>query len=58
MHVSLQSSLALHVAHFFTDIASTEDPTELSFKKGETLEILTNSDLWWEARKADGTKGS
>lgn len=43
---------------FFTDIASTEDPTELSFKKGETLEILTNSDLWWEARKADGTKGS
>ncbi|KAF9459216.1 hypothetical protein BDZ94DRAFT_1054751 [Collybia nuda] len=40
-----------------TDTASSEDPTELSFKKGEVLDILTKSDLWWEARKSDGTKG-
>jgi hypothetical protein len=40
------------------DTASTDDSTELSFKKGEILDILTKSDLWWEARKLDGTKGS
>jgi hypothetical protein len=40
------------------DTASSEDPTELSFKKGEVLDILTKSDLWWEARKLDGSKGS
>lgn len=42
----------------FTDTASPDDPTELTFRKGEILEILTKSDLWWEARKADGAIGS
>ncbi|KAF9459215.1 hypothetical protein BDZ94DRAFT_1054728 [Collybia nuda] len=41
----------------FAYTASPEDSIELSFKKGELLDILTKSDLWWEARKADGTKG-
>lgn len=40
------------------DTASPDDSTELSFKKGEVLEILTKSEQWWEARKLDGTKGS
>lgn len=40
------------------DTASPDDPTELSFKKYEILDILSKSDLWWEARKADGTQGS
>lgn len=40
------------------DNASSEDPRELSFKKGETIDILTKSDQWWEARKATGQKGS
>lgn len=46
------------IAHTITDTASSEDATELSFKKGEVLDILTKSDLWWEARKSDGTEGS
>jgi hypothetical protein len=41
-----------------TDTGSSEDLTELSFRKGEVLEILTKSDLWWEAKNSDGRKGS
>jgi hypothetical protein len=55
------NSLLFYVRSFTdatTDTASSEDPTELSFRKGEVLDILTKSDLWWEARKADGTRGS
>lgn len=40
------------------DSGSSDDPRELSFRKGEILDILTKSDMWWEARKSDGTKGS
>jgi hypothetical protein len=43
---------------FAIDTASPDDATELSFKKGEVLDILTKSEQWWEARKLDGTKGS
>jgi len=37
--------------------ASTEDPTELSFVKGEMLDILDKHGKWWQARKSDGTTG-
>ena len=40
-----------------TDSASPDDPNEISFAKGEILDILDNSGKWWQARKTDGTKG-
>jgi SH3 domain len=40
------------------DVANSLDPAELSFGRGEILEILDRSGKWWGARKADGSKGS
>ncbi|ORE04658.1 hypothetical protein BCV72DRAFT_307120 [Rhizopus microsporus var. microsporus] len=37
--------------------ANPEDPNELSFVKGETLEILNRTGNWWQARKSDGSIG-
>lgn len=37
--------------------ASPDDPNEISFGKGEMLDIVDNTGKWWQARKADGTKG-
>ncbi|KAJ7500999.1 hypothetical protein B0H11DRAFT_2275359 [Mycena galericulata] len=36
---------------------SRDDPNELSFLKGEILEIEDRAGKWWEAKKADGTFG-
>ena len=33
-------------------------PEELSFKKGDTFDVLDNSGRWWEVRKSDGTTGT
>ncbi|KAF8257069.1 hypothetical protein EI94DRAFT_82043 [Lactarius quietus] len=41
-----------------TDTASTDDPNEISFSKGEILVILEKSGSWWLAKKVDGTEGS
>ncbi|CAO3607749.1 unnamed protein product [Mucor hiemalis] len=43
---------ALHAYH-----ANPDDPNELSFDKGETLDIVDRNGNWWQARKADGTIG-
>ncbi|KAI0375438.1 hypothetical protein BV20DRAFT_960590 [Pilatotrama ljubarskyi] len=37
--------------------ASPDDPNEISFVKGDVLEILDKNGKWWQARKADGTVG-
>ncbi|CAG8636378.1 16672_t:CDS:2, partial [Racocetra persica] len=36
---------------------SPEDRTELSFVKGDYLDIASKEGKWWHARKADGTTG-
>jgi hypothetical protein len=34
-----------------------EDSDELSFKRGDILDIIDKSTTYWRARKADGTSG-
>jgi SHO1 osmosensor len=37
--------------------ANPDDQSELSFVKGEILDIADNKGKWWQARKADGSTG-
>lgn len=37
--------------------ASPDDPAEISFAKGEVLDIMDNNGKWWQARKEDGSTG-
>jgi SHO1 osmosensor len=39
-------------------VGNPADVAELSFKKGEILDIFDRSGKWWEVRKVDGSKGS
>jgi SHO1 osmosensor len=39
------------------DKASVQDPNELSFDKGEILEIVDRKGNWWQARKNNGAIG-
>lgn len=41
----------------YIDQGSPDDPAELSFEKGDMLEILDKRGNWWQARKEDGTTG-
>ena len=40
------------------DTAAATDPNELSFKKGEVLQIFDKSGKWWEAQTRSGKTGS
>ncbi|VDB84224.1 unnamed protein product [Peniophora sp. CBMAI 1063] len=37
--------------------ASADDPNEISFAKGEILDIIDKQGKWWQARRSDGTLG-
>jgi SHO1 osmosensor len=37
--------------------ANSEDPTEISFAKGEILDIVDKQGKWWQAKRADGSTG-
>lgn len=37
--------------------ANADDPTEISFSKGEVLDIVDNSGKWWQARRSTGETG-
>ena len=41
----------------YTYNASEDDPTEISFSKGDVLEIVDSSGKWWQARRANGELG-
>ena len=41
----------------YTYKASDDDPTEISFNKGDVLEIIDSSGKWWQARRANGELG-
>ena len=41
-----------------TDTADPDDPNELSFSKGEILDIFDKGGKWWQGQKVDGTIGS
>lgn len=40
------------------DTASPDDPNEISFSKGEVLDIVDKAGKWWQAKKSDGSVGS
>ncbi|KAH9962717.1 hypothetical protein BGW80DRAFT_1354088 [Lactifluus volemus] len=37
--------------------ASPDDPNEISFSKGEVMDIIDKTGKWWQARKDDGSVG-
>ncbi len=40
------------------DVAHPDDPTELSFKRGDIFEITEKSGLWWAVKTDDGERKS
>ncbi|WFD29359.1 Transmembrane osmosensor [Malassezia sp. CBS 17886] len=41
----------------YTYKASDDDPTEISFNKGDLLDIVDSSGKWWQAHRANGELG-
>ncbi|KAF8644996.1 hypothetical protein AX16_008151 [Volvariella volvacea WC 439] len=45
------------VLALFPYTASSSDPTEVSFQKGEVMQIIERTGKWWTVRKENGTIG-
>jgi hypothetical protein len=39
------------------DSAIPDDPNEISFHRGEILEVLERQGVWWQVKKGDGSVG-
>jgi SHO1 osmosensor len=55
--VSPNADYAYKATALYDYQANPDDQNELSFAKGETLDIADNKGKWWQARKADGSIG-
>ncbi|KAG8902885.1 Transmembrane osmosensor [Tulasnella sp. 403] len=52
-----ETGYAYRARALYAYTASPDDPNEISFAKGEMLDIADTSGKWWQAKKADGSTG-
>ncbi|KAK4701256.1 SHO1 osmosensor, partial [Phenoliferia sp. Uapishka_3] len=57
MEQGSQQDYILKAKALYSYSASPDDPNEISFTKGDVLDIIDNTGKWWQTRKADGTTG-
>ncbi|RIA91777.1 hypothetical protein C1645_821615 [Glomus cerebriforme] len=55
--VSPNADYAYKAKALYDYAANPDDQNELSFTKGEILDIVDNKGKWWQAKKADGSIG-
>ncbi|CAG8438753.1 8725_t:CDS:2 [Ambispora leptoticha] len=55
--VSPNAEYAYRARALYAYQANPEDPNELSFSKGEILEIVDKKGKWWQAKRSDGSVG-
>jgi len=56
-NTSANSEFTYRARAQFAYKANPEDPNEISFEKGELLEVLDKQGKWWQTKRADGTIG-
>jgi SHO1 osmosensor len=55
--VSMPSGVVCKAKALYSYQANPEDPTEISFSKGDEMEVLDNKGKWWHVRKL-GVEGT
>ena len=58
IRIDLKMRLLLGAHICSIDIASGDDSSQLSFTKGDILDILNDFGEWWHAKRPDGISGS